>query len=116
MAIECVVITLILAAIIFSFAHANRIRWVIATVPLTILPLANSITRVIFDNILSDPIPKEIALAVILIAVMASCVWIGIASSMLHTNRMKIPYITIGILFNIVLGLILTNHYMHLAV
>lgn len=37
MAIECLVITFILGAIVFSFARADRIRWVIATVPLGIL-------------------------------------------------------------------------------
>lgn len=36
MAIECLVITFILGAIVFSFARADRIRWVIATVPLGI--------------------------------------------------------------------------------
>ncbi len=34
MAIECLVITLILGAIVFSFARADRIRWVLATIPL----------------------------------------------------------------------------------
>lgn len=33
MAIECLVITLILGAIVFSFARADRIRWVLATIP-----------------------------------------------------------------------------------
>lgn len=44
MAIECLVITFILGAIVFSFARADRIRWVIATVPLGILPLANCVS------------------------------------------------------------------------
>ncbi len=116
MAIECVVIVIILAAIVFSFAHANRIRWIIATVPLVILPLANSLTSVIYTSICKTELVKEIAVPMILIAAMISCVWIGIASSMLHTTKMKIPYITIGILYNIVLGLILINHYMLISV
>ena len=86
MAIECLVITFILGAIVFSFARADRIRWVIATVPLGILPIANFV----------------------------SCVWIGIASGFLRTNRMRIPYICVGIGFNVVLGLILLNFYIGL--
>jgi hypothetical protein len=116
MAIECFVITLILLAVIFSFAHVNRIRWVIATVPIAILPCANSLASVIYTQFLGITMPKNIAIAVILISAMVSCIWIGIASTMLHTKRMKIPYIVVGFLFNIVLGLILVNHYMQFAV
>ena len=112
MAIECVVITLILLAIIFSFAHVNRIRWVIATVPIAILPCANSLASVIYTQFLGMEMPQSVAIAVILIAAMVSCIWIGIASTMLHTKRMKIPYLVVGFLFNILLGLILVNHYM----
>lgn len=115
MAIECVVITLIFIAIIFSFAHANRIRWIIATIPLGILPFANSVANLIFDNVLHTVMPEIVALTVVLISAMVSCIWIGIASCMLHTYRMRIPYITVGFLFNIILGLILINHYMNLA-
>ncbi|MBP3921853.1 MAG: hypothetical protein J6D27_02690 [Ruminiclostridium sp.] len=116
MAIECVVITLILLAIIFSFAHVNRIRWVIATVPIAILPCANSLASVIYTQFLGIEMPKSVAVAVILIAAMVSCIWIGIASTMLHTKRMKIPYLVVGFLFNIVLGFILVNHYLQFAV
>lgn len=116
MAIECVVITLILLAIIFSFAHANRIRWVIATVPIAILPCANSLASVIYTQFIGIEMPKEVAIAVILIAAMVSCIWIGIASTMLHTKRMKFPYIVVGFLFNIVLGMILVNHYFNFAI
>ncbi len=116
MAIECFVITLIFAAIVFSFAHANRIRWIIATVPLAILPCANCIANLICVNILQIQMPQTVALVVILASAMASCVWIGIASGMLHTRRMKIPYVSIGILFNIVLGIILINYYMNAVV
>lgn len=112
MAIECVVITLILLAIIFSFAHANRIRWVIATIPIAILPCANSIASCIYTYIIGAQMPKDVAITVLLIAVMVSCIWIGIASTMLNSKRMKIPYITVGFFFNIVLGIILINHYM----
>lgn len=47
MAIECLVITLILGAIVFSFARADRIRWVLATIPLGILPLVNCVSSFI---------------------------------------------------------------------
>lgn len=109
MAIECLVITFILGAIVFSFARADRIRWVIATVPLGILPLANCVSCFVCTAFLGCELPKNIA------AVMASCVWIGIASGFLRTNRMRIPYISAGIGFNVVLGLILLNFYIGLV-
>lgn len=107
MAIECLVITFILGAIVFSFARADRIRWVIATVPLGILPLANCVSCFVCTAFLGCELPKNIAAVILLLAVMASCVWIGIASGFLRTNRMRIPYICVGIGFNVVLGLIL---------
>ena len=110
MAIECLVITFILGAIVFSFARADRIRWVIATVPLGILPLANCVSCFVWCEL-----PKNIAAVILLLAVMASCVWIGIASGFLRTNRMRIPYISAGIGFNVVLGLILLNFYIGLV-
>ena len=114
MAIECLVITFILGAIVFSFARADRIRWVIATVPLGILPLANCVSCVVCTAFLGCELPKNIAAVILLLAVMASCVWIGIASGFLRTNRMRIPYISAGIGFNVVLGLILLNFYIGL--
>ena len=113
-AIECLVITFILGAIVFSFARADRIRWVIATVPLGILPLANCVSCFVCTAFLGCELPKNIAAVILLLAVMASCVWIGIASGFLRTNRMRIPYISAGIGFNVVLGLILLNFYIGL--
>ncbi len=115
MAIECFVITLIFAAMVFSFAHANRIRWVLATVPLGILPLSNSVANLICTKLLGIEMSDTVALAVILFSAMASCIWIGIASCMLHTRKAKIPYIVVGFLFNIILGIILTNYYLQTA-
>lgn len=83
MAIECLVITFILGAIVFSFARADRIRWVIATVPLGILPLANCVSCFVCTAFLGCELPKNIAAVILLLAVMASCVWIGIASGFL---------------------------------
>ena len=100
MAIECLVITFILGAIVFSFARADRIRWVIATVPLGILPLANCVSCFVCTAFLGCELPKNIAAVILLLAVMASCVWI--------------PYICAGIGFNVVLGLILLNFYIGL--
>ena len=67
MAIECLVITFILGAIVFSFARADRIRWVIATVPLGILPLANCVSCFVCTAFLGCELPKNIA------AVILSC-------------------------------------------
>lgn len=115
MAVECVVITLIIAAIIFSFAHANRIRWILATLPLAILPFANSVVSVIYSNILKAELPLNVSASVILIATMVSCIWVGIASGFVLTKRMKIPYITVSFIFNIVLAMILLHYYINLA-
>lgn len=109
MAIECLVITLILGAIVFSFARADRIRWVLATIP-----LVNCVSSFICTSFLGYELPKNVAMIILLLAVMASCVWIGIASGFLRTNRMRIPYICVGIGFNVVLGLILLNFYVGL--
>ena len=93
MAIECLVITFILGAIVFSFARADRIRWVIATVPLGILPLANCVSCFVCTAFLGCELPENIAAVILLLAVMASC----------------------GIGFNVVLGLILLNFYIGLV-
>lgn len=93
MAIECLVITLILGAIVFSFARADRIRWVLATIPLGILPFVNCVASFVCTSFLGYELPNNVAVMILLLAVMASCVWIGIASGFLRTNRMRIPYI-----------------------
>ena len=72
MAIECLVITFILGAIVFSFARADRIRWVIATVPLGILPLANCVSCFVCTAFLGCELPNNIAAVILLLAVMAS--------------------------------------------
>ena len=83
-------------------------------VPLGILPLANCVSCFVCTAFLGCELPKNIAAVILLLAVMASCVWIGIASGFLRTNRMRIPYISAGIGFNVVLGLILLNFYIGL--
>ena len=95
MAIECLVITLILGAIVFSFARADRIRWVLATIPIGILPLVNCVSSFICTSFLGYELPQNVAMIILLLAVIASCVWIGIG-------------------FNVVLGLILLNFYMNI--
>ena len=86
----------------------------LATIPLGILPFVNCVASFVCTSFSGYELPKNVAVMIRLLAVMASCVWIGIASGFLRTNRMKIPYICVGIGFNVVLGLILLNFYMSL--
>ncbi len=114
MAIECLVITLIFGIIIFSFAQADRIKWIIATIPLSILPCLNGLTYFISENVFGCQPPKTLAIIVIFVSILASGIWIGIASFMFKSNRFKLPYITVGIAFNLILGLILVFHNLSL--
>lgn len=60
MAIECLVITLILGAIVFSFARADRIRWVLATIPLGILPFVNCVASFVCTSFLGYELPNNV--------------------------------------------------------
>lgn len=86
--------------------HSDRSAWYTAACKLCVL--------LCLYCVLGCELPKNIAAVILLLAVMASCVWIGIASGFLRTNRMRIPYISAGIGFNVVLGLILLNFYIGL--
>ena len=70
MAIECLVITLILGAIVFSFARADRIRWVLATIPLGILPFVNCVASFVCTSFLGYELPNNVAVMILLLACM----------------------------------------------
>lgn len=114
MAAECLVIGIIFVAIILVFLRSNRVRWAWATIPIGILPVANAVASYAYEMVTEKPMLSDVAFIVIIVSIMASCIGLGICAMLLYSKSARIPYISVGFLFNILLGLILINHYITL--
>lgn len=112
MAGECFVITIIMLAIVLMFVRAKRKRWAVAAAPMCILPAINSIVSYVCTKFLHISIDLNFALIIIIIGIMISCIWVGICAMLIAGKKSRVTYISVGFLFNILLGLILVNHYM----
>lgn len=110
---ESVIITTLLVIMAFSLVRAKRKRWAVATLPLMLLPAANSVAKPFCIFILGIEFTFVIAVWTILIAVMASCIWIGFLTAIyLSKRKNRIVYMMGCTVFNIVLAAtFMWNHY-----
>lgn len=116
MAAECMVIALIIIAIFLCFFKTKRKKWAYSTLPLMVLPLANGVLSLFFTIVLKTEVTLYCAFITIIVSMIAACIWIGICSmTMITGRRTRIPYLGVTILFNLLLAIILLNHYYNLA-
>lgn len=107
MLIECVVITGFILSMALAFFLKKRKSWALATLPLTIVPLAELLMAWLFVRVFKFEISIYWGVFGLMCAVAVSCVWIGIAAGTLEHKSSKATYIGISNTFNIALAAIL---------
>lgn len=112
MATQCLVITIIILAIAFSFYKIKRKDWAASTFPFILIPLANMTVSYIYRFILKVDYDFFVMLIVIISAVLLSGIWVfACIKKFIIVRKYKISYLIISSVFNVVLSLILLNHY-----
>lgn len=96
-----------------SLVRSKRKRWAAATLPLLLLPAVNSVAKPFCVFVLGIDFTFVIAVWTILIAVMASCIWIGFLTAVyLNKRKNRVVYMLSCTAFNIVLAAaFMWNHY-----
>lgn len=110
---ESAIITLLLAIMAIGLVRSKRKKWAVSTLPLMLLPAVNCIAKPVCVFVLGIEFTFVIAVWTILIAVMASCIWIGfLTAAYLNKRKMRIVYMMSCTVFNIVLAAaFMWNHY-----
>lgn len=110
---ESIIITMLLVIMACSLLKAKRKKWAASTLPLMLLPAVNSVAKPFCVFILDIEFTFVIAVWTILIAVMASCIWIGFLTAIyLNRKKYRIAYMMSCTLFNIILAAaFMWNHY-----
>lgn len=117
MASQCLVIAAIILVIAFGFMRSKRSKWAISTLPLAVLPFINGVFEKIYGLVADFPFGFMAAAVEILVSVIASCIGVGVCSIILiNGKKNRIPYISVSVLFNLILAVILMNHYYTLYV
>ncbi len=111
MAIECGVITAMLIVIMIVFLRKKRIPWAVATIPLMLVPFTEFVMDFLLWQLFGLHVSVFIRLIALLIAMAASCVWVGMSSMSFKSKKVRISYIAVCNIFDIMLGIILI-HYM----
>ncbi len=107
MAIECGVITALFVIIVVLFFRKKRKLWALATLPLMLVPLCEFLLDFVFIEAFGIDFGPFARMVGLVIAVAASCVWIGFVSCSLKHKKKRITYIAITNAFNILLAIIL---------
>ena len=112
MAAECLVISVLICVLCIGFFRAKRKNWAYAVLPIGFIPFVTGVTMLIAVKIFKYEYTFLLPLTMTLAALAISCIWIGIASSILiKTKRMKIPYLAACVGFNFALSLIILVRY-----
>lgn len=109
---ECLVTSLIILALSIACFRAKRKNWGYAVLPLGLVPLVVGMGMYAVDMFFSDSFDRLIPGILIIVSLVASCIWIGIVSTILiKTKKLRIPYLAVSIAFDIILSLILLSRY-----
>lgn len=101
---ESAIITGLLLVLTLALLRAKRKKWAMATLPLIVVPAANCLIQPVCSMINTD-FTFEISVWVLLIAVMASCTWVGFyAATQLNRRKMRAFYMVGCVLFNFILA------------
>lgn len=112
MAVECGVIAFIFLLLVLIYFRRGHKEWATVTLPLMLLPLADFITEFVLVRMLKLNLTPFITMLILVMAVVASAAWIGVASTALktrHSKRTAATFIGISNVFNIALAAILIS-------
>lgn len=109
---ECIVTSLIILALCMACFRAKRKNWGYAVLPLGLVPFVAGMGMYIVDIAFKGDYNHLIPGILIIVSLVASCIWIGIVSTILiKTKKLRIPYLGVSIAFDIILSLILLSRY-----
>lgn len=112
MAVECGVIAGLFLLFVFVFLRRNHKEWAIATLPLILLPLADVVLEMVVIKVMKVNVTAFGAILTLVITVVASAAWIGVASSsikMKQSKRTAAFFVSISNTFDIALAAILIS-------
>lgn len=92
------------------FFRYNRKLWGWATLPLILVPFAECLFELLIPKVLSMPVSPFVRMIALLVAVAASCAWIGFVSVGMKNPKRRVTYIGICNLFNVLLAAILIHN------
>lgn len=109
---ECIVTSLIILALCMACFRAKRKNWGYAVLPLGLVPFVAGMGMYIVDIAFKGVYNHLVPGILIIVSLVASCIWIGIVSTILiKTKKLRIPYLGVSIAFDIILSLILLSRY-----
>ena len=110
MAVECGVIAGIFLLLAMIYLRRGHTEWMIVTLPLILLPITDFVVELVLIKIFKVEVSAFGAILALVISVVASAAWIGVASNALrtkHSKRTAATFIGISNVFNIALAAIL---------
>ena len=109
---ECMVTSLIIFVLSIACFRAKRKNWGYAVLPLGLVPFVVGIGMYIVGSLFKDGYDVIIPGILIIVSLVASCIWIGIVSTILiKTKKLRIPYLGVSIVFDVILSIILLSRY-----
>ena len=110
MAIECGVITALLIVIMVVFIRKKRIPWAIATIPLMLVPFTEFVLDLLLWQLFGLHVSVFARLIALIIAIAVSCVWVGMSSMSFKSKKVRVSYIVVCNIFDVLLGIILIHY------
>ena len=107
MAVECGIIAGVFAVMAIGFFIKKRKLWALATLPLTIVPLAEFLLVLVIAPDMSADMTPYVRILGLLIGVAVSCVWIGFISGGIKSKSKRFTYLGTTYVFNVLLAAIL---------
>ncbi len=107
MAIECIIIMAIFILMSIVFFRKKRKIWGLATLPLTLVPLMEVVFELVIPKAFSMTVSPFVRMIALVVAVIISCVWIGCVSMSMKSKKLRVTYIGITNIFNLILAIIL---------
>lgn len=109
---ECVIITLLLIFAALALLRAKRRKWAMAILPLMVLPVVSSLAGMVCEYMLKVEFRFIGAVIAIMIALIASCTWIGfLAATLLQKRKARVPYMVGCIAFDVILAAVILADY-----
>lgn len=109
MIVECCAIAGLIFVVVILYLRSNKRDYAFATIPLLILPLANILSYTVSGR-LSEFLPADkftVYAAIDVIAVVAASCFVGVMSDKFGKKSTRAAYMTMSLIFNIVLAAIL---------
>ena len=112
MLVECLTIFGLIFAVVIVYLHAGKKDYALATVPLLVLPAANVLSYMLAGRI-SNLLPMDrfaTYTAINVFAVVVSSCLVGIMSGKFGKKTTRAAYITMSLVFNVLLAAILVHN------